>query len=69
MLREKVNHLLSMDVLKLFTKTKEELEVLLQTVTTTNSDTEIKFDKENYKCVGIIEAGKSQVENNEVSKK
>ena len=45
--KEKINHLMYMDDIKLFSKKEKELEILMQAVTIYREDTEMKFGIEN----------------------
>ena len=58
-LREKINHLMHMDNIKLFAKYKKELETLIQTIRIYSQDIGMEFGIE--KCVMfIIKSGKRQ---------
>ena len=47
---EKINHLMYMDDIKLFTKYEKELENLIQTIRIFSQDIGIEFGIENVSC-------------------
>ena len=50
--KEKINHLMYMDDIKLFTKNEKELETLIQTVIIYSQDIEMEFGVE--KCIMLV---------------
>ena len=58
--QEKINHLMYINNIKLFTKNEKELELLIQAVRIYSQDTGMEFGREKY-VMQIIRGGKRQM--------